>query len=197
MKVSWEQMAETRERILAAAGKLFPDHGIDGVSVADIMKAAGLTHGGFYRHFESKEDLVAQACARAISNKRQSWMQTVEQAKGSPFKALADTYLTPKHRDNVGNGCPFAAVGGELSRHSPAVRHAVTIELRHFIDSLSRIVPTRSVSTQRNEALGAYASMIGALVLARVVDDPEFSNEILEAAGALFSATGAREPLLA
>src|SRR5258708_11109280 len=98
MKVSREEAAENREKILASAAKLFRERGIDGVSLVDIMKAAGLTHGGFYGQFKSKEDLVAQAFARAISNKRQAWMQVVEQAEGNPFKALADTYLHEQHR---------------------------------------------------------------------------------------------------
>jgi TetR/AcrR family transcriptional repressor of nem operon len=195
MKVSREQAAENREKIITAASKLFREHGIDGVSVVDIMKAAGLTHGGFYGHFASKEDLVAQATARAVSNKRQAWMRVIEQSKGNPFKALADTYLTSRHRDDVANGCPMAALGADLSRYKNSVRHETTTELRHFIESLSRISTGRTAAAQRKHAIGAYASLVGALLLSRAVDDPKFSNEILKSVEALFTATGNREEL--
>ena len=190
MKVSREQAAENRERILSVAARLFRERGIDGVSLNDIMKAAGLTHGGFYGHFKSKEDLVAQASALAISNRRQAWMRTVEEANGNPFKALSSAYLTKQHRAHFGQGCPFAALGGELARQTPSVRHAASEELGHFIDSLSRVAPGRTGSARRKQAISAYASMIGALIMSRVVDDADFSDEILESVSQTFAAAG-------
>jgi TetR/AcrR family transcriptional repressor of nem operon len=181
MKVSRIQTAENRERILDAATKLFRERGIDGIGVDDLMKAAGLTHGGFYGHFKSKEDLVAQACARAVSRMRQNWVNVVEQATGDPLEALADTYLTAKHRDGAGRGCPMAALGPEIARQGPMVRHAFTDEFRPFLDYLSRIVQGGSSSLRRQKALATYASLVGALVIARAVDDTTLSNEILAA----------------
>lgn len=184
MKVSRVQAAENHERILDIATKLFREHGINGIGVADLMEAAGLTHGGFYGHFESKEDLVAQACARAITRMRQNWTSVIDQAGGDPLEALVATYLTPKHRDGAGRGCPMAALGPEIARQSPAVRRAFTDELRPFLEYLSGIVQGSSAAVRRQKALAAYAAMVGALVISRTVDDTALSNEILAAVSA-------------
>ncbi len=184
MKVSRVQAAENRERILDVATMLFRERGIDGVGVADLMEGAGLTHGGFYGHFKSKEDLVAQACARAVSRMRQNWMNVVDHAAGDPLDALAATYLTPKHRDNPGRGCAMAALGSEIARQGPAVRQAFTGELKPFLDYLSRIVQGSSSRLRRKRAIAAYSALVGALIVSRAVDDPKLSNEILAAAAA-------------
>jgi TetR/AcrR family transcriptional regulator, transcriptional repressor for nem operon len=184
MKVSRIQEAENHERILDVATRLFRERGIDGISVADLMKAAGLTHGGFYGHFKSKEDLVAQACARAVSRMRQNWTNVIDQATGDPLEALAATYLTPKHRDGAGRGCPMAALGSEIARQAAPVRRAFTDELRPFLDYLSRIVQGSSNGLRRQKALATYAGLVGALIVSRAVDDLGLSNEILSAVAA-------------
>jgi TetR/AcrR family transcriptional repressor of nem operon len=181
MKVSRIQEAENHERILDVATRLFRERGIDGIGVADLMKAAGLTHGGFYGHFKSKEDLVAQACARAVLRMRQNWTSVIDQATGDPLEALAATYLTPKHRDGAGRGCPMAALGSEIARQGPPVRRAFTDELRPFLDYLSRNVQGSSNNLRRQKALATYAGLVGALIVSRAVDDPALSNEILAA----------------
>jgi len=182
MKVSRIQAAENRERILDVATTLFRERGIDGIGVADLMKAAGLTHGGFYGHFKSKEDLVAQACARAVRRMRHKWTGIITQATGDPLEALAAVYLTPRHRDNVGKGCTMAALGSEIARQGPSVRRAFTDELKPFLDYLSGIVQGNSSRLRRKRALAAYASLVGALIVSRAVDDPKLSDEILSAA---------------
>ena len=184
MKVSREQVAENRERILNAAARLFRERGIDGIGVADLMKSAGLTHGGFYGYFDSKEDLVAQACARAVSKTRQRWTRLADESPDEPMDAIARSYLAGSHRDHAGQGCLFAAVGAEVARHSPAVRCSVTQELRLLLDFLSGVISGRSKAARRKKALATYASMVGGLVLARAVDDPALSKEILEAVAA-------------
>jgi len=181
MKVSRIQAAENHERILDIATRLFRERGIDGIGVADLMEAAGLTHGGFYGHFKSKEDLVSQACARAVTRMRQNWTNVIDQSTGDPLEALASTYLTPKHRDGAGRGCPMAALGPEIARQGPNVRRAFTEELRPFFDYLSAIVQGSSTGLRRQKALAAYASLVGALVVSRAVDDTALSNEILAA----------------
>ncbi len=182
MKVSREQAAENGERILELATRLFRERGIDGVSVADLMKSAGLTHGGFYGHFKSKQQLVAQACGLAISKTRQSWMKSISEMPENPIQAVANRYLTIAHRDHSGRGCPMAALGAEVARQGPEVRHAVTEELRLFFDSLARALPGSSDPDRRQKAISMYALLVGGMVLARAVDDPAFSNEILQAA---------------
>jgi TetR/AcrR family transcriptional regulator, transcriptional repressor for nem operon len=181
MRVSRIQAAENRERILDVATRLFRERGIDGIGVDDLMKAAGLTHGGFYGHFKSKEDLVAQACARAVTRMRQNWTNVVDQSTGDPLNALAATYLTPKHRDSAGRGCPMAALGSEIARQGHTVRRAFTDELRPFFDYLSTIVQGTSSNRRRQKALATFASLVGALIISRAVDDPNLSDEILAA----------------
>src|SRR5260370_2649093 len=171
----------SHERIVRTAARLFRERGIDDIGLADFMKAAGLTVGGFYGHFKSKEDLVAQACARAVSRMRQNWTNVIDQATGDPLEALAATYLTPKHRDSTGRGCPMAALWSESARQGPPVRRAFTDELRPFLDYLSRNVQGNSNSLRRQKALATYAGLVGALIVSRAVDDPDLSNEILSA----------------
>lgn len=181
MRVTRVQAAENRERVLEVATKLFRERGIDGIGVSDLMKSAGLTHGAFYGHFKSKEDLVAQACGRAVAKMRDNWMKVINQAPDDPLEALATHYLNARHRDNAGRGCPLAALGSEVARQGADVRHAVTEELRPFIDYLSGVVQGNSTGIRREKAIALYASLVGALVIARAVDDPALSNEVLHA----------------
>src|SRR5579883_1331192 len=110
MKVSREQAAANRERIIEAAGELFRRKGFGGIGVADIMKAADLTHGGFYGHFASKDDLVAQASGKAMARAAANWRKVVEAGSKDAFAALLTHYLSPRHRDDPGRGCAFAAL---------------------------------------------------------------------------------------
>ena len=130
MKVSREQAAQNRERIVEAAAQLFRERGFDGIGVADLMKEAGLTHGGFYGHFSSKEDLIAEASARALTRSLALWSKVAERAPGDPLSAIAGVYLTSRHRDDPGTGCLLAALGPDVSRQGPAVRRAVTDHVR-------------------------------------------------------------------
>jgi len=185
MKVGRAQVAENRERILDAAVELFRECGIDGISVAGLMQHAGLTHGAFYSYFDSKEDLLAQACSRDVARTRERWSALAATSTEAPLKALAQSYLARhSHEDHAGRGCLYASLGAELARRSPAVRHPVTDELRRLIDFLSGIVPGRSKAMRRQRALASYASLVGGLVLARAVDDEALSNEILCAVAA-------------
>src|ERR671923_2137352 len=110
MKVSREQAARNRERIVETAAQLFRERGFEGIGVADLMKEAGLTHGGFYGHFGSKEDLMAQACVRASGRSHALWSRLAERAPNDPLAEIAGVYLTAKHRDNPGEGCLMAAL---------------------------------------------------------------------------------------
>jgi TetR/AcrR family transcriptional regulator, transcriptional repressor for nem operon len=181
VKVSREQAAENRERILVAATQRFRERGFEGIGVADLMKEAGLTHGGFYGHFASKEDLIAQACARASDRSRARWARLAEHAPDNPLAEIARVYLTPQHRDSPGAGCLIAALGPDVARQGPAVRDAVTAGVRAALDFLTRIVPGRSRAAKRRKAIASYASMVGGMVLARAVNDRVFSKEILDA----------------
>jgi TetR/AcrR family transcriptional repressor of nem operon len=185
MKVSREQAAENRDRIVEVAGRLFRERGFDGVGVANLMKAAGLTHGGFYGHFESKEDLAVEACERVLARTAELWPAIVAKNPEAPLKGLLDRYLTTRHRDRPGEGCIYAALASDVARRdSPALRRAFTTALRPWIDTLVRIVPGRSRRARRQKAIVCLSTMVGALILARAVDDAELSDEILAAARA-------------
>jgi TetR/AcrR family transcriptional repressor of nem operon len=181
MKVSRAQCAENRERILAAAGSLFREKGFDGVGIADIMSAAGLTHGGFYRHFASKDDLAAQTCRQAMEGTTKKWTGLLEGDVQAPLAALLAHYLSDQHRDNPGDGCMFAALSGDAARQEGGVRQAYTEGLCTLLDMLSKSLPGRSRQARRRQAISSMAEMVGAVILARAVSDPGLSREILAA----------------
>ena len=175
MKVTREQAAATRERILGAAAKLFREHGLDGIGVADLMKSAGLTHGGFYGHFSSKEALMAQACARTLANAAQKW-------SARSLSEIVQSYLSKRHVADPGSGCALATLGADVSRQNAPVRHAFTQGANSLVEVLTARAPGKTRAAKRKRALAIFASMVGALVLARAVDDARLSGEILKAA---------------
>jgi TetR/AcrR family transcriptional repressor of nem operon len=181
MKVSREQAAKNRERILEAAARLFRERGFEGIGVADLMNEAGLTHGGFYGHFSSKDDLIAEAAERALGESLALWSGLASDRSIDPLPAVAAAYLSSEHRDNPGAGCVLAALGPDVSRQGPAVRRAVTDYVRSTVDLLSKLVPGKSKAARRQKTISAYATLVGAMVMARAVDDRALSQEILDA----------------
>ena len=184
VRVTREQAAANREKILDVAGTLFRQHGFDGIGVADIMKHAGLTHGGFYGHFASKEDLAAEITARVLG--RPGWAERLTRSATPTFSDVVGSYLSPRHRDDAGHGCLFAALASDVARQPKAVRRAFTEGLRDRVEALRKLLPGRSAPARREKALATMAGLVGAMILARAVDDPALSDEILEAAGSTF-----------
>jgi TetR/AcrR family transcriptional repressor of nem operon len=182
MRVSREQAALNRDRIIDAAGALFRAKGFGGVGVADIMKAADLTHGGFYGHFASKDDLVAQASECAMARAATSWKRVVADAPDTPLAALLKHYLSPRHRDDPGKGCVFAALAADASRSGKVVRNAFAEGLGPLLDILADAIPERSKAARRRKAVAAMAALVGALGLARATEGTPLSDEILDAA---------------
>lgn len=183
MKVTREQAAANRQRVVDAAAELFKERGFDGVGVAEVTAAAGLTHGGFYGQFASKEELMAEAVGRALDGSAERWAGRIA-AADSPEAALAavvTAYLSAEHRDRPGGGCLLAALGPEAARHRGPVRRRVTEGARALFDLLADIVPGRGAAARRRKALATYAGLVGGLVLARAVDDATLSDEILSA----------------
>lgn len=170
MKVSREQMARNRSRILMEAGRLFREKGFDAVSVAEVMKAAGLTHGGFYGHFASKDDLIAQTLAEILADTGPS---------GGNLSTWLDSYLSPRHRDNPAKGCPTASLAADTRLQGDAARAALTNGLRTQIDRMAAAIPGDTEDEKRRATIGNWAAMVGALVLSRAVDDPLLSDELL------------------
>jgi TetR/AcrR family transcriptional regulator, transcriptional repressor for nem operon len=181
MRVSREKAAEHRERIIEAAGALFREKGFGGIGVADIMQAADLTHGGFYGHFASKDDLVAQACRRVMALAIASWDKTAAGDPDNPFDALLTRYLSSRHRDDPARGCVFAALGADAARSGPLVHDAFAEGLEPLIALLARSAPGASKAARRRKAVAAMAGLVGALLLARAIGKRELSDEILEA----------------
>ena len=175
VKVSREQVAEHRIRILAAAARLFRQRGFDDVTVAEVMKDAGLTHGAFYGYFPSKEALIAEAIGQALT-------PAPDQAKPRRAAAeFADGYLSVRHRDNRPTSCLFSSLGTEAARGSADLRHRMTEAVRSRINHLSVEAEGDRPKEKRRAAIAAWSAMVGAMVLARLVDDETLSKEILSA----------------
>jgi TetR/AcrR family transcriptional regulator, transcriptional repressor for nem operon len=173
MKVSKEKAAQNRERILTAAARLFRERGLAGVGVDALTDAAGLTHGSLYSQFGSKERLAAEALDHALA---------VSSARLDEAATLADyatRYLSPDHRERRGDGCAIAALAGEMPRVEGAIRQRFTGAVRANAQRIARLMPDGDVS--EDTALATMATMVGALMLARAVDDPELSARILAA----------------
>lgn len=173
MKVSKEQLAENRTKILGAAARLFRLRGFDEVSVAEIMKDAGLTHGAFYGHFPSKDALIAEAVRHALP------LSPDKAQPRRPAAEFADGYLSVKHRDNRATSCLFSSLGTEAIRGSAELRHGMTEGVRRRIDHLSVDADGDEPKEKRQAAIAAWSAMVGAMVLARLVDDEALSKEIL------------------
>ena len=182
MRVTREQAAANRERIIEAAGELFRSKGFAGIGVADIMKAADLTHGGFYGHFASKDDLIAQASRRSMQRAAQNWRKVVvAKSGGDAFSTLLTRYLSPRHRDDPGHGCAFASLSGDAARCGKPVREAFAEGLEPLIDILSGLVDGRTKAARRRKAIAVLSELIGALMLSRAVGAVGLSDEILDA----------------
>jgi len=179
VRVTREQAAAHRERILDVAGTLFRERGFDGIGVADIMKQAGLTHGGFYGHFKSKDDLAAEITGRVLG--RPGWLERLTGTSKPSLAEVVREYLSPRHREDAGHGCLLAALGSDVVRQPRSVRRAFTDGLRVRVKVLQELLPGRSAA-RRQRAVATMAGLVGALILARAVDDPQLSDEILDAA---------------
>lgn len=173
----------THERIVETAARVIRRSGYDGTSVADLMKEAGLTHGGFYAHFASREAMLAEAAdyAGAETVAAYSRIASTVSAEQS-LHALLSAYLSREHLNNPELGCPIAALGSETSRQSPAVRRTFTQRFKEMIDVVSRQSTNWGKPETHNRALATAATMIGAMVLARAVDEEDLAESILAAA---------------
>lgn len=189
LKVSRAQSAENRKRILDVAARMFRAGGFGGTGVDAVMNAAGLTHGGFYTHFQSKDKLAAEACSQSVAQSLELWAGLAESK--NPVEAILDHYLSVAHRDDPGAGCLIPALGPDVSRSSPEVRHAFTVGVKSLLEVLARNVPGGDQKTQHANALNLLTAMVGAIMLARAVDDSILSGEILEAASKSLKAANA------
>jgi TetR/AcrR family transcriptional regulator, transcriptional repressor for nem operon len=173
------QAAENRDRIIAEAARQFRARGFAGIGVAELMRRVGLTHGGFYVHFASKEELMQLACRRAVSDMLEEWRAQIAAAPSDPLGAIVRPYLSQEHRDRPATGCLMAALGPDAARQTAPVRGTVTECLRHVLDTLEAAVPAPDAAERRRQAILLFATLVGTMVTARAVSDPELSDEIL------------------
>ena len=184
MRKSKQEAAATRQRIVKAAAAAFRKNGIASTGLSDLMADAGLTHGGFYRHFDSKDQIVAEACTAAAETLVE---QLAAAASGKPpqrgLTTIVENYLSAAHRDDPADGCPLAALGSEMARGDERTRAAATQALLKLVGVIAAQFGETRPDVARRRALSVAATMIGALTMSRVVTDSELSAGILQEAG--------------
>ena len=183
MRHSKAEKAKTHERIVAIASKRFREEGLAGIGIADLMKEAGLTVGGFYKHFKSRDELVAEAVGSALG----VWQHQVDAvASGRPpvtYESLVDDYLSEAHRNHPGTGCPVGALAGDIARSDKRTRAVVTRQIRDNIELVATLIRggnNKDKGTARSQAVLAYCALVGAIGVARAVSDEQLSREILK-----------------
>ena len=182
MRYTKEHKQETHARIVRKASVRLREKGAHGIGVADLMKEAGLTHGGFYAHFDSREALLVEAFAYAMDRSMAHWRKTADETP--PEKRLAmivESYLTTMHRDDPGRGCAVPALGADIARESPKTRKAFAAKLEQMIDMIADQIPDLPRKAARKQASATLATMMGSMVLSRIAGNGEFSDEILAA----------------
>ena len=187
-RVSREQTDHNRAAIEEVSSRLFREQGLKGVSVADLMAAAGLTHGGFYGHFASKDALAAVACGKAFEQSAQRWAGRIA-ANADPraaFQAIAEAYLAPASRDHAGNGCPAAALAGDVAREAPGtpVRAVYLAGVKDLLAKLAALSGAPDPAARSDAAMVQLATLAGALLLARATRGDPLSDQMLAAARA-------------
>jgi TetR/AcrR family transcriptional repressor of nem operon len=181
MRVSKQAAAENRRRILTAAARLFREHGIDGAGVDAITEAAGLTHGAFYSQFESKEAVVAEALRLIFDESRELWVRDSSgKDRTDALEKIIDRYLSRRHRDSLGAGCVVAALGSDIARQPKAIRDVFTKKLEEGLEILAPLLGAKSAARRSDDAIRLFSTLVGALILARAVDDEALSRRILQ-----------------
>ena len=187
VRYSKEHKEQTRRRILEAAARAYREEGVDGVGIGELMQSIGLTHGGFYAHFASKDALVAEACESVRSELATRFFQEAEEVGGAEgLRQVIRSYVSRRHRDAPGMGCLMPALAADASRAAPEVRASFTRSLRGLIRQVGRLIQGARrapvADSPPDEALVLVSGMVGAVLLARAADDPELSDRILLAA---------------
>jgi TetR/AcrR family transcriptional repressor of nem operon len=182
MRVTRAQAEENRRAVIDAAGRLFREHGFDGVGLNELMAAAGLTQGGFYKQFKSKDDLAVQACDRVLADSSERLTQMVESGGDKSFAAIISQYLSDDHRGQISEGCIFPALGTDAARHSPALKQSFETGIRSYLEILERAMRASPADAKKSDPAVALSTMVGALLLSRLVQDETLSDRILDSA---------------
>lgn len=183
MRVSRVQAAENRQNVINVASRLFRERGFDGIGLKDLMEAAGLTQGAFYKQFASKEDLAIEASNRALESASLRWSDAATQNPDDPLGAVIAFYLSADHRGERMDGCPIVALGSDAARQGPGVKAAFETGIKAHLEVLGRFLAKTGGEEARGKAMAILATMIGAITLSRVVNDPDLAQALLDAAG--------------
>jgi TetR/AcrR family transcriptional repressor of nem operon len=180
MRQSREEAARTHARIVEKAAVLFRERGIDGIGLADLMHEAGLTHGGFYKHFDSKDELTAEACAHGLAESARRMRRRAEKNPADPLAGVIEGFLSAQHVEDAGRGCTVAALGSDMFRCAEPTRGAFTRGVAELIAIMAEVQPEKTVAARQEAAMTNFAAMLGAVVLARGVSDPKLRHELID-----------------
>lgn len=178
MGYSQAEKAASRERVLGITARKVRAEGVSRPSIADIMKEAGLTHGGFYKHFASRDDLIGQAAALALAEGEAKMERSARKNKEEPGTGLIEAYLGKRHRDSPDTGCALVTLGAAAARGDQSFRQAYEKQVRSYLDLIADL--DDDPAKGRAEAMLTLSALVGAMLMARAVNDPEFSDELLE-----------------
>jgi TetR/AcrR family transcriptional regulator, transcriptional repressor for nem operon len=182
MRVSRAQAAENRETVINVASRLFRERGFDGIGLKDLMEGAGLTQGAFYKQFASKEDLAAQASGRALESAYRRWSAAVAANPKDPLGAVIAFYLSTEHREEIMDGCPIVALGSDAARQGSEVKASFEAGIKAHLKVLGRMIAELGGKEPEGKAMAILSTMVGALTLSRVVNDPDLAQAFLDSA---------------
>ena len=182
MRVSRIQAAENRQTVINVASRLFRERGFDGIGLKDLMEGAGLTQGAFYKQFESKEDLAAQASRRALESASQRWSAAIAENPDDPLGAVIAFYLSAGHREEKLDGCPVVALGSDAARQGTGVKAAFEEGIKAYLEVLGPLLPKTDGEDSNRKAMVVLSTMIGAMTLSRAVNDPDLAQAFQNAA---------------
>jgi len=182
MRVSRVQAAENRQAVINVASRLFRERGFDGIGLKDLMKGAGLTQGAFYKQFASKEDLAAQASRRAMESATHRWSAATAANPENPLDAVISFYLSMDHREEKMDGCPVVALGSDAARQGAEVKASFEAGIKEYLEMLAGWVGEADGDEAGGKAKAILSTMVGAVLLSRVVNDPGLAQAFLDAA---------------
>lgn len=182
MRVSRVQAEENRQTVINVASRLFREHGFDGIGLKDLMEAAGLTQGAFYKQFASKEDLAVQASERALESASCRWAAAMTAEPEDPLGAVIRFYLSAEHREERADGCPIVALGSDAARQGDGVKAPFEAGIRTYLETLERLISQTQGEEFKSKAMAILSMMVGALTIARVVNDPDLAKSFLDTA---------------
>jgi TetR/AcrR family transcriptional repressor of nem operon len=182
MRVSRIQAAENRQTVINVASRLFRERGFDGIGLKDLMKGAGLTQGAFYKQFASKEDLAAQASERALESATLRWSAATAAKPEDPFGAVIAFYLSTEHREEKMDGCPVVALGSDAARQGSDVKASFEAGIKAYLEIVGRLIAETEGEELNGKAMVVLSTMVGALTLSRVVNNPDLAQAFLDRA---------------